>query len=71
MHGGVNAKPFDTSAGVALMYVTAAACLPFPQLCEAPTFHPAPRYLERPDYHADASVNTHTDVHNNLIHRLS
>lgn len=34
-HGGVNVKPFDTSAGVALMYVTATARLPFPQLRSA------------------------------------
>lgn len=38
MHGGVKVKPFDTSAGVALMYVTAAACFPFPHSCKAPTF---------------------------------
>lgn len=36
MQGGVNAKPFDTSAAVALMYVTAAVCFPFSQLCEPP-----------------------------------
>lgn len=34
MHRGVNAKPFDTSAAVALMFVTAAACFLFSQLCE-------------------------------------
>lgn len=51
MHRGVNAKPFDTSAGVALMYVTAAACFPFPQPHKAPTFPLAPRCSEQPDYH--------------------
>lgn len=33
-HGGVNAKPFVTYAGVALMYVTATARLPFSFLSE-------------------------------------
>ncbi len=63
MHGGVNAKPFDTSAGVALMYVTATACFPFPQPCEAPTFPPAPRCLEQPDYHVLENMHTHTHTH--------
>lgn len=65
MHRGVNTKPFDTSAGVALMYVTVAACLPFPQPCKAPTFPPARCCFEQPDL---PRTRKHTHTHNNPSH---
>lgn len=72
MHRGVNAKPFVTSAGDALMYVTTtAACFPFPPPREGPHISqppppaspvprlpPAPRRLERPDYHVHEQSRT-------------
>lgn len=43
VHGGVNTKLFDTSAGVALMYVTASSLLPFLTALQEPP--PLPQHL--------------------------